>query len=705
MGYRGLSVAVSFTDKIPSSAIYLVLGTFLSLFASVLGVLLITTTAGAISNIGPTDTNTRYAMEYSDSTIATTINVPVYFPALPTGSKTVQVTDFVRGTSGLGVSFNGGASLTTSGSFTIPAGNFVYDPVSGFWRATINATMTGYGSTTSWDKYVNFRLVLSDASGYIAYGGGRFNAAPNGYPLLDKSVANMYSLYMATPCDITVNTAQTIRFYDLDHENADNGNFSITVRITNTTTGAVVAERNGDSYAMGDGDTLAINMTFEPGHKYRVDIWDVADSNVIQFNFPFDNIAYAVPVCPTPQWSTSGTTTPPPGGVVTTDTPTVTFNHTIRNDLASLDATDKTISAEIFQRVNGGAWASIDTFSRASGLPVGGSFSRSSNITTASNVGNVICQFVRWSPNAWNNSGTEQTPQACVTIATLPRMAIVGGDAASGGGFKTAGVCPATAGGFRGRAGTTPGSFAEYGLLTAPGPITNFWSAGVSGSKALTFANSPGATSGGYAGSRCVANLEPPLTRGVTFANYVAGPGGSLPAAGNWRVAGNLTINASNLTGGKTLIVADPGATVTIAGNLTYNLSGYGSFSAVPSLIIIADNIQVDSGVTQIDGLYIARNNVTTCTTAGLTRAAAQAAAGTHLSATGACRSAALGVNGAVIANGELITARSFGGETSITPPAEVFVFRPEVFLRAYETGLSGEALKTDSETELPPRN
>ena len=187
------------------------------MIASMISGLMITSTANAITHIGPTDTNTRYAMEWSDSTQATTISVPVYFPAQPVGPKTVQVNNMVIGAAGLVVRFNGGAIMTGNGSFTIPAGNFTYDPVAGLWRASISAVLTGYGAY-SWDNYLHFRLQLSDSTGYIAYGGGRFNAAPNGFPTFDKTTPNTYSLYMATPCDITVNTAQTVRFYDLDHE-------------------------------------------------------------------------------------------------------------------------------------------------------------------------------------------------------------------------------------------------------------------------------------------------------------------------------------------------------------------------------------------------------------------------------------------------------------------------------------------------------
>lgn len=326
---------------------------------------------------------------------------------------------------------------------------------------------------------------------------------------------------------------------------------------------------------------------------------------------------------------------------------------------------------------------------------------RAETIALGTQIGSRICYVtsVTRQDQTGNPAWAHSNP-TCTVVASAPRMTIVGGDAASGGSF----TCDTTQGGFRGAA-DLPGSFGEYGLLVSPGSITEFGSAAQSNGRALSFANNPAADDPGeYNTSRCVANLEPKLTSGVVFSNYT---GGALPGNGNWRASGDITISASSLTSGRqVLIVADPGRTVTISGNLTYAAGPYARYADVPSLTIIADTIRVNSNVTQIDGLFIARGNMTTCTEAGSSKTAVQTPGGlTQIGATGPCRANRLQVNGAIITNGELVTARSAGGDSPGAAPAEIYTFRPEIFLGPVERSASDASLKTDMETELPPRN
>jgi hypothetical protein len=670
--------------------------------------------AQVITHRGPSDTGTRYALEYSNTTQATTINVPVFFPTQPGGAKSVTVNSFRLGMGGLGVRFNGGPTLSSAGSFTIPAGNFVYDPITGYWKANINAVMTGYSGLDP-DHFIHFRMELADTSGYIAYGGGSFQAVSVNYP--DSSIpSELYSLYMATPCDIRANTVRNVQFYDLDHENDDNNWDSVTVRITDTTTGAVVATRVGDSYpvAMGQAGVLTISMTFVPGHRYRVDLWNISANNVIRYNFPFDNIAYAVPVCPTPQWDTSGTSVPSPSGLVTTATPNVTFTHEITNDAGSYDATDEIINAEIFQRVNSGAWVSIDTFSQAIGLPVGSSFSRNSIITTGSNVGNVICQYVSWSPNAWDSSATEQTAPACVTIAGLPKMSIVGSDASAGGSGAVAG--------FSGSSQSSNfGSSGEYGLF-ATGAISDFTSAGKiypvvpgPGTMPLAFANNitpavvagSSSATGYYQSTRTITDLiSKYATRGAAGSAY---GGGIIPASGDYRVTTDIDIDASNLPVGRRVLIYAPANTVTITDNITYTTAGptLNSFADAPMLVVIARNILVNQNVTQLDGVFAATDAFTSCSEAGVHPTDVQvnpAVGNAAISSGGTCDTERLTVNGAVIAR-RVILPRTAGGSIPGDAPAEVFRLRPEAYLTPQLIFSSSTPLMTVSETELPARN
>lgn len=661
--------------------------------------------AQAVNFSGPVDTTTRYALENSATTQATSLTVPVYYRNQPTSAKTIDAYSFVVGKSGISARFIGSGgtpvTLSSNGSFSIPASSFTYDFIAGMYKANVSVSMQGY-TGQDYDHFIHFRMQLRDTTGYISYGGGFFQSVANNYPDSDaRDTYKLYSLYMATPCNIRVNTANTVRFHDLDHGNRDNGFNPVTVRITDTTTGSIIATRDGASYpvAMGQDGILSINMTFVPGHKYRVDLWDIAGTNVIQYDFPYDNIAYVVPVCPTPQWNTSGSSTASPTGIVTTSTPSVTFTHAITNLASSLDATDKTINAEIFQTVNGGAAISQGTFSRVSGLARGASFSQTDTINTASFVGQVVCQFVRWSPAIWNSSASRQTPQVCVTIAASPRLSIVGGDAVSGGSL---GATPCTAGngGFKSSA-NTPGSFGEYGVLST-GNIVNFYSAGVTGGTTLTFANTP--SYGNFSATRCITDLSASLTNNVgawsTFSSGQAIPGGT----NNYKASGNISIAGSTLGSGSKTLIDARGYTVNITDNIQYGTGTYASFSDAPSLVILADRITVNSNVSTLDGLFIASQNFTTCREAGDTHAVVQTQESV-LSVTGACRTTRLTINGAVIVGGQLVTARTAGGGTPAEAPAEIIRFRPEVFLTPYEKGISGGMLMTDFETELPPRN
>ncbi len=662
--------------------------------------------AQVITNTGPSDTSTRYALENSSTTQETSINIPVFFSTRPVAAKVVNVNSFYVGQAGIYARFCSvnipptvctPVNLSSDGAFSIPAGNFRYDPITGFWKANITAAMGGYVGQDS-DHKIHFRMTLFEASGYIAYGGGNFQAVSVDYP--DRDPGKRYSLYMATPCDVRVNTQRSVRFLDLDHKHNDNAGYPVTVRITNTTTGAEVAFRDGDDYAasvMGQDGLLVIDMIFVPGHKYRVDLESIADTNVIRYDFPYDNIAYVVPVCPTPQWNTDGSSDADPEGVVTPAVPSVTFTHRITNRASSLDATDKPIDAEIFQTINGGAPTRIDTFSRGSGLPRGGSFFRTNNIATASYIGQVVCQYMLWSPAIWNSDLPRQTPPDCVTIAASPRISIVGGDAASGG--NTSGSVGG--GGFHG-AVSNPGSFGEYGVLST-GDIVNFYSAGTPGGSVLTFANTT-PTKGNFSATRYLTDLTAGLTDNVAVWSPFT-PGQAIPGGtNNYRVTSNTSIGASTLGAGSKTVIDARGYTVTIAGNIQYNVGTYGSFSQAPSLSILASRIIINDNVQTLDGLFIASQDLTTCDDAGYTHAAAETA-NNALSISGPCRNTRLTINGALIVGGQLVTARTAGGGTPTELPAEIIRFRPEVFLTPYENGTASGSLMTDIETELPPRN
>jgi hypothetical protein len=164
-------------------------------------------------------------------------------------------------------------------------------------------------------------------------------------------------------------------------------------------------------------------------------------------------------------------------------------------------------------------------------------------------------------------------------------------------------------------------------------------------------------------------------------------------ASNTYNVNGNITLNASELDQGKSIIIKASG-TVTIAYNQTYNDGPYTSTSQLPQLVIIANNIIINSNVTEVDAWLVATANanssIKTCDQVGNT--------------VDLCNQP-LTVNGPVMAN-HLYLYRTAGSGTDIHSgdPAEIFNLRPDVYLWAYNNASNSGKIQTTYITELPPR-
>lgn len=98
------------------------------------------------------------------------------------------------------------------------------------------------------------------------------------------------------------------------------------------------------------------------------------------------------------------------------------------------------------------------------------------------------------------------------------------------------------------------------------------------------------------------------------FASAPAASGayGSFPtASGTYSYTGNATLGSQSIPNGRNITMFVDGD-VTINGNITYPGSGsWTSLSQIPSLTIIARNIRITSGVSEISGRFIAQPNGT----------------------------------------------------------------------------------------------
>ncbi|HMH31262.1 MAG TPA: hypothetical protein VK534_02185, partial [Methylomirabilota bacterium] len=368
-------------------------------------------------------------------------------------------------------------------------------------------------------------------------------------------------------------------------------------------------------------------------------------------------------------------------------------------------------------------------------------------------AGDTYCANLRISPgNGWIGPGNlilagavdNNAPQVCNTVHNEPYVHIVGSDASAGGGFGTT-SCSKTGSinTYTKVTGTRPvGSGAQLGALSL-GTISGFSSANLRtatprGSIGLSFSNtsnvagggSPAPALGGNLGSNnCVADYFAKLPASLgspstssSIADVSAGPGSTttqyIKPGG-----GTLTINGgSNIaTGANKTVYVD--GNVVINNNITYSTSGW-TKDNVPSFnLIVKGNIYVQSGVTQLDGMYVAQpkgssdGNIYTCGNGAGIYSDSQLLSN--------CRKQLL-VNGGFVAQ-KIYLNRSFGslrnssagetysvsnknctdsGNTSLRDcSAEIFNFSPEMYLskQALPVQTGPTTGKYDYITSLPP--
>ena len=293
-------------------------------------------------------------------------------------------------------------------------------------------------------------------------------------------------------------------------------------------------------------------------------------------------------------------------------------------------------------------------------------------------------------------------------VVYLPYVNVYGGDVvvgtspadAGGGASSCVENTAASAYSWNNRGPTYSGAGAQYavevlGDLNTPitpgggdGEILDFASALSSSSPAphsLSFANY-------YTGDTTKLNDSQGL-----FGGYFGGSGGGPYACdftsniGVAPVSGNQTIGATSVGLSQYPVKYVVNGDVYITGNITYAGSGgWGSVSQIPSfkLVVVNGDIYIGSGVTQLDGLYVAESStggakgrIFTCAT-GMGAAANPLAAGYFTT----CHNK-LTVNGAFVAK-QIWFGRTPGsvgqaaGDTLlVNHDAEVFNYTPELWL------------------------
>lgn len=299
-------------------------------------------------------------------------------------------------------------------------------------------------------------------------------------------------------------------------------------------------------------------------------------------------------------------------------------------------------------------------------------------------------------------SNWSHSAPSCVKVGKKPKIQVWGGDVAVRGSIMTA-TTKKDSGVF--------GSWVEYGALSVGTNILFGSGAGLvdqtSGQQRdwskLTFANSK--TSGNAFGLYTTSFRPQPLiaqyfsngkveasydkTRSMDENAFVTGDSVVV------RTTDNLDLSAGTLPKGRSLIIVASG-TVTIKGNLDYANGAMTSVRDIPQLVIIADKIDIEANVTNVDAWLVTANGTT-----GVINTCSDLVG----DLSGKVCDRQLTVHGPVLA-GKLLLKRTAGSGTGAQSgdPAELFNTRPDAYLWAQLVAVGSGRAETVDVVELPPR-
>lgn len=305
------------------------------------------------------------------------------------------------------------------------------------------------------------------------------------------------------------------------------------------------------------------------------------------------------------------------------------------------------------------------------------------------------------------------TGAECDVMTDKPYVSFLGNDVYAGGAFVSGGACTSVSGmdirAFSKVSGTQvlgSGTQLAAGAMAA---IDGF-SSGVGNSGAsqtrLTFANNGGGYGGNFGQSRCIPDYYSQAPGSPNVVGAV-----SPPAAGSntqhVRPTGSFVrVNGATNLSGKAAIYVD--GDVVIDNNIQFASTNWADRDSVPSFyLVVRGNIYISSGVSRLDGVYVAQPNgpnggvIYTCTKSDGVRYTA-AELGSN------CNSQ-LTVNGNFVSK-QTRLLRTKGsmrdGRSNYTGnAAEVFRFSPETYVGtpAIPPVTGGSSEKTQSYTTLPP--
>lgn len=317
-------------------------------------------------------------------------------------------------------------------------------------------------------------------------------------------------------------------------------------------------------------------------------------------------------------------------------------------------------------------------------------------------LGSWLCFALSVQPYSSSSAEWSHSAPSCVKVGKKPKIQIWGDDVAVRGSIKTA-VTQKDSGVF--------GSWVEYGAQSVGANILFASGAGLVDQTSdqqkdwskLTFANSntPGGVFGLYTTS---LRPQPLIVQYFSNGKVEAAYDKARSMDENAFVTGdsvvvrktdNLDLSAGTLPKGRSLIIVASG-TVTIKGNLDYANGAMTSVRDIPQLVIIADKIDIEANVTNVDAWLVTTNGTT-----GVINTCSDVVG--NLS--GKVCDKQLTVHGPVLA-GKLLLKRTAGSGTGAQSgdPAELFNTRPDAYLWAQMVATGSGRAETVDVVELPPR-
>lgn len=466
-----------------------------------------------------------------------------------------------------------------------------------------------------------------------------------------------------------------------------------------------------------ESDPAIIRIAMKPGAKYRLFAQNVFASNFLQIKTPTDAIYNAVDCSEIGGGDVYPVLTPSsPVAIVGQD---VSVIPRIHNSNVTFDADARYTYNVWLDSAGDDTYNSGDLPLHSSSIPstsppitIGNGSSRnlSADVDTDFTIDNVdyaeICFRLLVQPVAPTElDATQPNPAVtCIPIGKKPHLQVSGGDVISRSPTGLINAPSILMGSNR------YGSWGEYAIF-GPAAVDMYSGGSLMATtmptsddkQRLIFANTPAPGSFGDLGVATVPSLPswPTVTYGGVGGTATINAG-SLPNKTITNRPGNLYLNGSTGLTRQNVLVVD--GWVRINGNITYSDGPYSSPAGIPQLIIIADEIRIQPGVSQVDAWLItkgASNTLNTCWTGSVPSPSYFSGLQKNV-----CTNK-LTMNGPIQA-GRLLLRRTAGADgltaSSRRAPAEVSNLRADAFLWTYGQASGGGTVRTETIKELPPR-